>query len=319
MGDKSGIQWTDATWNPLYGCTKTSPGCANCYIDNQTPYRIRGLKFDEKGDIPIQLFYERLDQPLRWTRPRVIFVNSLSDLFHEDVPEDFIAHVFAVMTWARWHRFQVLTKRMERMQALLLSDDFREQVDTMVSVMLDDADLPRSIRFDPNSRRTDDGRATVPDVFGGDWPPQNVRVGPTIENKHFGDIRFPLVCDLGEAGWNTMVSLEPLLGPVTLPGRYLALKDRAWAIVGGESITRRGVARPFHVDWARTILDDCDFYGVRAFLKQLGAKAYEGGGLHRPLQLVGFKSKKADDPGEWPADLQGRQQFPVEYEARAAV
>lgn len=115
MSDKSKISWTDATWNPLYGCTKISPGCAHCYIARTPPYRMLGLRF-EHGRIPIQLLPERLSQPLRWKRPRRIFVNSLSDLFHEDVPDKYIFEVFDVMDRAPQHTFQLLTKRPERMR-----------------------------------------------------------------------------------------------------------------------------------------------------------------------------------------------------------
>ena len=118
MADRSSIEWTEATWNPITGCDKVSPGCAHCYAETFAE-RFRGVPGHpyERG-FDLQLRPERLDQPLQWTRPRVIFVNSMSDLFHEDVPEDYIRSVFDVMRRAHWHVFQVLTKRAGRLQAL---------------------------------------------------------------------------------------------------------------------------------------------------------------------------------------------------------
>jgi protein gp37 len=111
------IEWTDATWNPATGCTKVSPGCARCYIARQAPMRAAHRLF-ERGRIPVWLHPERLERPLRWRRPRRVFVNSMSDVFHEDIPAEFIREMFAVMVEAHWHAFQVLTKRPERMVEL---------------------------------------------------------------------------------------------------------------------------------------------------------------------------------------------------------
>lgn len=116
MADKSAIEWTDATWNPITGCTKISAGCDNCYAARFAE-RWRGTPghpFERGFDLTLRP--ERLPQPLRWKRPRRIFVNSMSDLFHRDVPTDFIDKVFATMERAHWHQYQVLTKRPEIMQ-----------------------------------------------------------------------------------------------------------------------------------------------------------------------------------------------------------
>ena len=115
MSDKSTIEWTEATWNPVTGCTKVSPGCAHCYAETFAE-RFRGVPGHpyERG-FDLQMRPERLRQPLEWSRPRLIFVNSMSDLFHEDVPLDYIQRVFEVMAEAQWHTFQVLTKRSERL------------------------------------------------------------------------------------------------------------------------------------------------------------------------------------------------------------
>lgn len=118
MGDKSRIEWTEATWNPVTGCTQVSPGCAHCYAKTFAE-RFRGVPgHPYEHGFDLQLRPERLRQPLDWTRSRLIFVNSMSDLFHEQVPEDFIRSVFDVMAQASQHNFQVLTKRAERLGEL---------------------------------------------------------------------------------------------------------------------------------------------------------------------------------------------------------
>jgi protein gp37 len=118
MGERSSIEWTDATWNPVRGCTKISPGCKHCYAETFAE-RFRGVPghpFEQGFDL--RLVPEKLDQPLLWKRPRRIFVNSVSDLFHEDIPVSYIRGVFAVMVRASWHSFQILTKRSQRLLAV---------------------------------------------------------------------------------------------------------------------------------------------------------------------------------------------------------
>jgi protein gp37 len=118
MADRSRIEWTEATWNPVTGCSKVSPGCAHCYAEAFAE-RWRGVPGHpyEQG-FDLRLWPERLQMPLRWHRPRVVFVNSMSDLFHEDVPDEFVADVFDVMVRAKQHTFQILTKRHERLAEL---------------------------------------------------------------------------------------------------------------------------------------------------------------------------------------------------------
>src|SRR5580704_15896566 len=119
MADKSKIEWTDATWNPVRGCTKVSPGCAHCYAETFAE-RFRGVPdhpFEFGFDL--RIVPEKLGDPLRWTKSKKIFVNSMSDLFHEDVPDRYIEQVCRVMLAARWHTYQILTKRADRMTALL--------------------------------------------------------------------------------------------------------------------------------------------------------------------------------------------------------
>lgn len=119
MADGSSIEWTDATWNPVTGCTKISPGCDNCYAERFSErFRdVAGHPFEQGFDLTLRP--ERLQQPLTWRRPRMIFVNSMSDLFHKDVPREFIDRVFETMETAHWHVFQALTKRSSLMSRYL--------------------------------------------------------------------------------------------------------------------------------------------------------------------------------------------------------
>lgn len=134
MADRSPIEWTQATWNPVTGCSKVSPGCAHCYAETFAE-RWRGVADHpyEQG-FDLRLWPKRLEQPLRWKQPRVIFVNSMSDLFHEDIPDDYIARVFEVMVEAKQHVFQVLTKRHERMAELAPDLPWPEHVWMGVSI-----------------------------------------------------------------------------------------------------------------------------------------------------------------------------------------
>lgn len=155
MADRSAIEWTQATWNPVTGCDKVSPGCAHCYAEAFAE-RWRGIKGHpyEQG-FDLRLWPHRLDQPLRWKRPRLIFVNSMSDLFHEDVPEDFIHAVFDVMGRASQHTFQILTKRHERLADL--APDLSWHPNVWMGVSVENRrfvhradhlrDVPASVRF----------------------------------------------------------------------------------------------------------------------------------------------------------------------------
>jgi protein gp37 len=120
MADNTAIEWTEATWNPVSGCSKVSPGCAHCYAERISRRfgHTREPWLPEHADKNVVVHVDRLDQPLRWRRPRMIFVNSMSDLFHERIPLAFVRHVFAVMQQAERHTFQILTKRHHRLVAL---------------------------------------------------------------------------------------------------------------------------------------------------------------------------------------------------------
>ena len=134
MSDHSGIEWTDATWNPVTGCTKVSPGCKHCYAE-RLAFRLKAMGNPRyKNGFALTLQPDQLTLPLRWSQKRRIFVNSMSDLFHEDVPDSYIRQVFDVMQKAHWHEFQVLTKRAERLAHLAPSLDWPLNVWQGVSV-----------------------------------------------------------------------------------------------------------------------------------------------------------------------------------------
>jgi protein gp37 len=155
MADRSAIEWTEATWNPVTGCTKVSPGCAHCYAETFAE-RFRGVPGHpyEQG-FDLQLRPERLQQPLAWKQPRLIFVNSMSDLFHEEIPDDYIGSVFDVMAQASQHTFQVLTKRSVRLRDMASRLPWPDNVWMGVSVenqrwtcRVDDLrQVPAAIRF----------------------------------------------------------------------------------------------------------------------------------------------------------------------------
>jgi len=196
MSLQSNIEWTDATWNPVTGCTKISPGCKNCYAETFAE-RFRGVPGHpyEQG-FDLKLWPERLEMPLRWKEPKMIFVNSMSDLFHERIPDEFISKVFDVMCRADHHIFQVLTKRSERMMQW----------------------TRQNFRFVNNAMN---GRPLLP---------RHIWLGVSVENQEYtlrikhlqrapAQIRF--------------LSIEPLLGPVELGSALL--RGIHWVIVGGES------------------------------------------------------------------------------------
>ena len=279
MSDNSSIEWTEASWNFVSGCTKVSAGCDHCYIERTPPFRMAGRKFDKPGTggtTGVVLHPERLEMPLRWRKPRRIFVNSLADLFHDDVPEEFIARAFAVMAQTPQHTYQVLTKRPARMRALL--------------------------------RKWSPVTGVVPWVHTGPWPLPNVWLGVSAENQQWADIRIPALLDTPAAV--RFLSCEPLLGPINLrlldytdehtcgfdqpgwphephcgmePGTHFGI---SWVIVGGESGPG---ARPMHPDWARGLRDQCTAAGVPFFFKQWGEWTQRVSVLdtmHRPMQYI---------------------------------
>ena len=155
MGDKSAIEWTDATWNPVTGCSKVSPGCKNCYAERLAA-RLEAMGNPRyRNGFEVTLHPDQLTLPLRWKGPRKIFVNSMSDLFHEAIPDDFIKQVFDVMAKADWHVFQILTKRAKRLEALAAQLPWPENIWQGVSVESEEytwrirhlQEVPAAVRF----------------------------------------------------------------------------------------------------------------------------------------------------------------------------
>ena len=155
MSQQSSIEWTESTWNPVTGCSKVSPGCKNCYAERLAG-RLQAMgSFRYRNGFQVTLQHDIVDLPLRWKQPRVIFVNSMSDLFHKDIPDDFIKRVFATMEKAHWHTFQILTKRSERMAELAWKLPWPRNVWMGVSVESSDytyrisdlAKVPAAVRF----------------------------------------------------------------------------------------------------------------------------------------------------------------------------
>lgn len=304
MADKTGISWTDATWNPTTGCDKVSPGCDHCYAMTLAK-RLQAMgspRYQNDGDpatsgpgFGFTMHPDALDQPLRWTRPRRIFVNSMSDLFHSQMTTGFLAEVWAVMSMAPQHTFQVLTKRPGVMASVLTRNVSPGNGLSMpFKMMVDEARLRRGVSVLPDSRR-DDGTYA--------WPLPNVWLGTSVEDQKRADLRIPHLLRTPAAV--RFLSCEPLLGPVDLQvsarvgwrqARHGWVNDLLhWVIVGGES--GRG-ARPMHPDWARSLRDQCQDAGVTFFMKQTGAVLAQEWSLSR---------RKGDDPTEWP------ETFPQEY------
>ena len=261
MSDHSKIEWTDATWNPVTGCTKVSAGCKNCYAE-RVSHRFG------KDFLKIELRPERLDQPLRWKNPRRIFVNSMSDLFHESVSDDFIDRVFAVMlNTAGYHTFQVLTKRPERMLSYVHGINLSRILNLIWEMdTQEEVEKPEPEYF-----------------FYGIWPHPYIWLGVSVEDQKTADARIPLLMQTPAAV--RFVSYEPALGQMNFT-QYLACvycrgnglmkcdgSDSCsgvrlnQVIAGGESGPG---ARPAHPDWFRSVRDQCQAAGVPFFFKQWG-------------------------------------------------
>jgi protein gp37 len=295
MADGTGISWTDATWNPVRGCSRVSEGCRNCYAERVAarfsgpgqPYE--GLadraRKGSKWTGAVRLIPEHLADPLKWKRPRRIFVNSMSDLFHESLKNEQIAAVFGVMAMAGRHTFQVLTKRARRM---------REWFEWAQSAEED----PTSTIMKEAICWGDVGDA-MPVVFDRPpWPLPNVWIGASVESQEPADERIPDL--LATPAAVRFLSCEPLLGPVRLDdigkgwsslARTFAASmtprgDRVgidWVIAGCESGPG---ARPCESGWLRAIRDQCADAGTAFFLKQ--AKGWDHGRTEMVAMGVGF-------------------------------
>src|SRR5260370_30734771 len=237
MGTKTGISWTDATWNPIRGCSRVSEGCRHCYAES-VAYRFSGpglpyeglvqLDIHKSGAVvrvpkwngKIRFVEEHLLDPLRWKKPRRIFVNSMSDLFHENVTDEMRDKIFAVMALCPQHTFQVLTKRPERMLAYIAQKADEEKGCDGRQLCVEDT-CEKLLR------------CAIPcDLVK--WPLPNVHLGVSVENQKAADDRLDYLCELASQGWKTMVSFEPLLRAVDPGPWWLSLGERTWAIVGRE-------------------------------------------------------------------------------------
>lgn len=269
MGAATNIEWTERTWNPTVGCSVLSPGCRKCYAMTMA---------------------RRLE--LMGQAPTTWFVNSMSDLFHEEVPDEWIDRVFAVMALSSQHTFQVLTKRAERMQKYMLGLDLPYRV-VCAAENVSPGDLQDAQRFQIESSDDDRGAEGTP----ARWPLPNVWLGVSAEDQQRANERIPHL--LATPAAVRFVSAEPLLGSIDFrrlcpddsfrrsgvaldaligdtvdattgqpprDGRR-ACQPIDWIIVGGES--GQG-ARPMHPDWARQIRDQCAAAGVPFFMKQWG-------------------------------------------------
>ena len=253
------IAWTDESWNPVVGCTKISAGCKNCYAEKmacrlsameekKTPFKPRYNRVVINGEWVGNTICREpaLEIPLRWRKPRKIFVCSMGDLFHPSVPFEFIEKVFSVIDRCPQHTFQILTKRPKRMAEYIKGEWCKED---------------SSMGFG----------AAVMENFPNLW------LGVTCENQKCADERIPILLQIPAAV--RFVSIEPMLGAIQLnkihpldgqhwmrsvEGHYKALD---WVIVGGESGPG---ARPMHPDWVRSIRDQCQAAGVPFFFKQWG-------------------------------------------------
>lgn len=301
------IEWTEATWNPVTGCDRVSPGCAHCYALTFAG-RLKAMgqrRYQRDGDpktsgpgFGLTLHPDKLEEPLRWRKPRMVFVNSMSDLFHEAVPDEYIARVFTAMMAAPQHTFQVLTKRPERMR------DWFAACGDWEGWVTHDGTPPE---------RAYDGTGIIVGS-GARWPLRNVWLGVSIENRRFVH-RADLLRQVPAAV--RFISAEPLLGPLVpflgwrsprdrshgrepeliwgdgYEGDGLDLADIDWLICGGESGPKH---RPMKLEWARDLRDVCRDSGTAFFVKQLGG--------HKP-------GTELDD---LPADLRIRE-FPQTQEA----
>ena len=318
------IQWTDETWNPLRGCSRVSKGCVNCYAEKVAkrfcgpgqPYE--GLvRLDAIGapravwNGTIRQVPEKLDQPLRWTKPRMVFVNSMSDLFHEAVPFEYIAAIFGVMAASPQHTFQVLTKRPARAAKFFA---WAASLPTASGNEWRDG-APVVGYLGEHASRLTKGRCNV--WLHGElapWPLPNVWLGVSVEDQATADERIPALLRLPAAvRW---VSYEPALGPVSFTRVVRNFRDGTrsttidtlrpdfgnaldWIVVGGESGPG---ARPFDIAWARQTIEQCARAGVPVFMKQLGSNAKAGQAGRYPTA-----DTKGGDMSEWPAELRVRQ------------
>lgn len=324
MGDKTGIGWTEATWNPVVGCSIVSAGCTNCYAMAHAARMVRmnpdshyaGTTIDTKAGAVWNGVLKRAPdnirfRPVRWMKPRMIFVNSMSDLFHEAIPDDWIDEVFAVMALAFWHDFQVLTKRSARMRAYLSAPGRREAIQAAMRAVARAADLPEFTAIE--------------------WPLKNVWLGVSTEDQRAANERIPDLTRTPAA--IRFASYEPAIGGIRFDAiefadgdagiRYDVLRGEAWVmnsdspsgydsglprldwvIIGGESHRQRDKARPFDVGWAIDAVRQCKEARVAVFMKQLGSNPVMARAVPRDaLFAYPITHRKGENMAEWPPEI----------------
>jgi len=287
MGGKTRIEWTDATWNPVRGCSRVSEGCRNCYAERQAIRQAGpGGKYEGLVTITnghpqwtgdIRVVPEKLGEPLQWRKARRIFVNSMSDLFHENVPDQFITDVFGIMALGFWHQFQILTKRPERALAYFQAGD-HGIIEQFRAIEVRGGVGPVEM-----FRAMDRRRWSIKEW---QWPLPNVWLGVSVEDQETADERIPILLQTPAAV--RFVSYEPALGDVNFCSVQVDLGIKAnvlvrycdhpfgsmltpsaridWVIAGGESGPG---ARPSHPDWFRSVQQQCSAAGVAFFMKQM--------------------------------------------------
>lgn len=304
----SKIEWTGKTWNPLSGCSRKSDGCKNCYAEVMTKRlaamgqeKYKGLLNEQGRFNGVMKFDEKaLLIPLKTKKPTVWFVNSMSDLFHENVKDEWIDKAFAVMALCPQHTFQILTKRPERMRDYFANLEERELEINCELYELTPKPVPH-----------------IPFIVGVDLPLPNVWLGVSVENQQTADERIPLLLETPAA--IRFLSCEPLLGEIILnratqkyyekiplhkPVDYVEID---WVIVGGESGNR---ARPCSIEWIRDIVRQCQNAKVPVFVKQLGKRSFQSPKSEGSTgYFLALENKKGGDISEFPEDLQIRE-FP---------
>lgn len=262
MSANSRIEWTNATWNPVTGCTKVSPGCAHCYAEGMAK-RLQTMGVEKyRNGFQVTLHPEALEEPLRWRKPRMVFVCSMGDLFHEDVPDEFIGAVFDVMASADQHIFQVLTKRAERMADLLTRPNWTPSPNVWVGVTAEneeyfDQRVPHLMRITQATVRFVSAEPLLGPIFLPLWVAPNTPTCACPRSLYLND------------GWPSMDS-SAKLGVDRCPecgNYYMATSGIDWLIVGGESGPG---ARPMKPEWARSLRDRARRLGIPFFFKQWG-------------------------------------------------
>lgn len=267
MAENSKIEWTDASWNPIVGCSIVSPGCTNCYA-MKLAHRLERMGSPIYRDLTQMtkagaVWSGKVEQsnwgirtaPFYWRRPRRVFVNSMSDLFHESVPDKWIDEVFAVMALCPQHTFQVLTKRADRMRRYVEAVTL-ERIAEAVTVII----WPIS-KHEADTRITGkpEGSAALYHCKRPAWPLPNVWLGISVEDQRRAEERIPHLVATPAAV--RFLSCEPLLGEIAPD-----LTGIGWVIGGGESGPKR---RPMDLAWARGLRDQCAETGTPYFFKQV--------------------------------------------------